>query len=78
MEKCGIAGQVKDDNVKRGMRFACRITKATETHSEYVVILNVFPRQEWLCERATMLRLYVHSTLPVLYLFAGSNFGETR
>ena len=29
-------------------------------------------------ERATMLRLYVHSTLPVLYLFPGSNLGETR
>jgi hypothetical protein len=29
------------------MRFACLITKATDTHSEYV-LLNVFARQQWL------------------------------
>jgi hypothetical protein len=27
---------------------ACWITKATNTHSEYVV-LSAFPRQKWLC-----------------------------
>ena len=41
------------------MRFAHWITKATDTHSEYVII-NAFPGQQWLRERATMLRLYVH------------------
>jgi hypothetical protein len=30
---------------------ACWITKATDTHSEYV-ILTAFPRQQWLLERA--------------------------
>ena len=42
------------------MNFACRITKATNTHSEYVTLI-AFPRQQWLRERATMLRMYVHS-----------------
>ena len=37
------------------MRVACRIPKATNTHSEYV-ILNAFPLQQWLPERASMLR----------------------
>jgi hypothetical protein len=41
------------------MRFACRIIKATDTHSEYA-ILTPFPRQQWLCARASLLRLYVH------------------
>ena len=36
---------------------ACRITKATDTHSAHVLRI-VFPRQQWLHERASMLRLY--------------------
>ena len=28
------------------MRFACWITKATDTHSEYVILFAV-PRQQW-------------------------------
>jgi hypothetical protein len=31
VEKYGTAGQVTDDNIIRGMRFACRVNKATET-----------------------------------------------
>ena len=37
------------------MRIACWITKATNTHSEYVIFI-VFPLQELLHERASMLR----------------------
>jgi len=36
------------------MCIACWITKATYTHSEYVTII-VFPWQEWLYERASIL-----------------------
>ena len=39
VEKCGRSKQAKDDNTVRRMRFACRITKATGTHSEYVIII---------------------------------------
>jgi hypothetical protein len=45
------------------MRFACWITRATDTHSQYVILI-AFPRQQWLHERASILRLY--ATLPVL------------
>jgi hypothetical protein len=41
------------------MRIACSITKATDTYSEYVIII-AFPQQKWLREHVSMLRLYVH------------------
>jgi hypothetical protein len=50
VEKYGTARQATDDNIIRRMRFACRITKATDTHSEYVILIT-FPRQQWLRER---------------------------
>ena len=39
----------------RRMRFACWMIKATDTHSEYVILIG-FPRQQWLRERVSMLR----------------------
>jgi hypothetical protein len=59
VEKYGTARQATDDNIIRRMRFACWITKATDTHSEYVIPIG-FPRQQWLRERSSMLGLYVH------------------
>jgi hypothetical protein len=40
-------------------RIAWCLTKVTDTHSDYVIII-AFLRQQRLRERATMLRLYVH------------------
>ena len=37
------------------MRIACWITKATDTHSENVILI-AFPLQQWLCERVSTLR----------------------
>jgi hypothetical protein len=59
VEKYGTARQATDDNTIQCMRIACCITKATDTHSQYVILI-AFPRQQWLSERASMLRLYVH------------------
>jgi len=36
------------------MRIACWITKATSTHSGYVILI-AFPKQQWLHERASLL-----------------------
>ena len=47
----------------RLMRIACCVTKATNTHSQYVILI-AFPLQYWLHERASMLR---YITLPALY-----------
>jgi len=46
MRKNGTAGQATHDNIMRGMRFACRTTKATYTHSEYVVLIAC-ALQQW-------------------------------
>jgi hypothetical protein len=37
------------------MRTECRKTKATNTHSEYKTLI-AFPLQQWLYDRASMLR----------------------
>jgi hypothetical protein len=55
VEKYGTAGQATDDNIIRRMRIACWITKDTDTQAEYVILI-ASPRQQWLCERASMLR----------------------
>ena len=44
MYKCGTAIQSTDDDTIQRMRFACWITKAIGTHSEYVIITD-FPRR---------------------------------
>ena len=47
----------------RGMRIACWLPKAKNTHSQYVIRIG-FPLQQWLHERSTMLR-YTHIACPV-------------
>jgi len=39
LEKYGTAGQAIDDNVIWRMRFACCITKTTDTHPKYKIRL---------------------------------------
>jgi hypothetical protein len=45
------------------MRIACGITNATNTHSEHVINI-AFPLEQWLRERASMLR-YTQTAFPV-------------
>ena len=49
----------------RRMRLACWITKDTDTHAEYVILI-VLPRQQWLREHASVL-LYTYIA-RVVYL----------
>jgi hypothetical protein len=65
-----IARQATDDNITRRMRIACWISKATNTHSEHVILI-AFPQQHWLRERTSTLHLYVHclSFCVALFLF---------
>jgi hypothetical protein len=55
VEKFDRVGQSTDDNIIRRMRFSCLITKATDTRSEYVILL-LFGGNQWLRERVSMLR----------------------
>jgi len=53
MEKYGTGGQITDDNM-------------THAHCMLEQILITFPVQQWLQERALMLRLYVHCLSSLL------------
>ena len=61
MEKYRIAWQATDDNRLQSMLLVCWIPKATNPHSEYVII-NDFPLQTLLHACAEMLR-YTHFVL---------------
>ena len=69
-KKEGRARPVTDDHrgLIQRMRIACLITKALNTDSEYV-IRTAFPLQQWLIERASMLRLYAHDFLVYVRYF---------
>jgi hypothetical protein len=47
--------QATDGNIVRRMRIACCIPKATNIHSQYVIVI-AFPLQRWLLERASLSR----------------------
>ena len=55
VENYDRARQDIGDSKIRRMRITCLITKATDTHPEYV-ILSAFPKQKWLHERVSVLR----------------------
>jgi hypothetical protein len=54
VEKCGRARLATDDNIARCMCIIRWITKATDTHSDYV-ILTAFGKKKWLSESASVL-----------------------
>ena len=62
VEKYDRARQNTDDKVIGLMRLDYWITKATNTHAEYITLVAV-TRQQWLRECASLLRL---STLHLL------------
>jgi hypothetical protein len=71
VEKYGAARQATDDNIIRRMRLECWITTATNTHSEYGILI-AFPRQQWLRERASMLHYtyIVHLVYKTLVFYS--------
>ena len=66
----------------RRMCIACWMTKATDTHSEHV-ILRAFPRQRWLSERASVsgctfiVCLFLWWTVPVKHIVLMYTFSRT-
>ena len=66
--KYGRAGEAADDSIIRRMRFACRETKARiQTHTDNILILTAFRKQQWLRERALMLRYTYTACLVYRY-----------
>jgi hypothetical protein len=73
VEICGTPRQATDGNTIRRMRFACRIPKTTDAPSECVILI-VFPQQQWLRERVSMLRYkytacLVHDSMNNIWVF---------
>jgi hypothetical protein len=54
-KRCGKARQPTNDNTIRLMRWSYWVPNATDTHSEYVILL-AFPLQQSFHERASVLR----------------------
>ena len=71
---CSTIFKRKIDNMEKNvvqitiwrMRIACWITNATDTHSECVTLI-AFPRREWLCERASVIRYTYIAYILVRY-----------
>ena len=57
-----------DQNTIRYLRNACWLTKATNTHLQYVIII-AFSRQQWVRERALLLHYTFIACLAVLTKF---------
>jgi hypothetical protein len=55
VEENGTAGEATDDIKIRRMGIASWITKATDTHSEYEMLI-AFPLEQYLRERSSILR----------------------
>jgi hypothetical protein len=53
------AGQATHDNITRRMRIACWIPKATDTHSECVILI-AFPTVTTVTRTRPTVKLYVH------------------
>jgi hypothetical protein len=70
VEKYFRGGQPTNDNVTLRMRFACLITKATNTHSEYVIAI-AFPQQPLVGRTPSVLRYtYISPSYVLLWLCA--------
>jgi hypothetical protein len=47
------------------MRITCRVPKATNTHTQYIILIAI-PQQQWLHERASMLH-YTYTACIVAF-----------
>ena len=65
MEKDGKASQATDDNIIRSMRFACWMPKGTDAISRHVILI-AFPRQQYLCEGASIAYVVFYELQNVL------------
>jgi hypothetical protein len=67
MQKYDRARHATDRDTKQHIYFSCWITKATDTHSEYVILIAL-PQHQWLHEHIPKLR-YMY-TVCLVYLLS--------
>jgi len=77
VEKCGRVGHATSNNIIWCVCFACQITKATDTHSEYIILI-AFPRQQWVCECASILCHLYFAHLICHFIFTEWRFQTFR
>ena len=75
--KYGRDGQATDNNIIGRMPFACYIPKATNTRSEYVMLI-AFTLQQWLHNIVSALRYTCTSSVVRLRLKCDGTRAETR
>jgi hypothetical protein len=73
VEQHSTAGEATGDDVSQRMRFACWITKVTDTHSEHVIL---FFRATIVKITSLKVTLYVHVSLD-LHTLHSSEEGES-
>ena len=62
-----------DDGIIRRMPIACWITEASNTYLEYVVLI-VLPLQQWLHERASLLRYtYIACLVSIIWISSSAS-----
>ena len=71
VEKCRRFRQVTVGYILRRLHIACWITKTTDTHSEYVILI-AFPLQEWLREWPST--VYVKTYIPSTAYFFNDHY----
>jgi hypothetical protein len=65
VEKYGTAGQARDGNIIRRIRFASWIKKTLKTHTQNMLTPTAFPRQQQLCERVLLFRFKLIASLVI-------------
>jgi hypothetical protein len=63
VQKYGTARGAPGDNTIWRMHIACWIPMATNTHSEYVILIGL-PQRYWLHERAPILSVFFYVHCP--------------
>jgi hypothetical protein len=68
--------QATDDKIKNHTRCSSWINEASDPHVEYVIGF-AFPGQQWLCERAGILR-YTYIACVIVILMVGSDYVRVK
>jgi hypothetical protein len=78
VEKYCRPGQATDDSIIRRMRISCWIPKATNTHSEYVMLPPPpYARQQWLHDRTSLISYRYIACLVNLHIVSWSIMNHT-
>ena len=70
VERYGRARQATDDNIIWHMSFACWITKSTDTHSEYVILIAFYSNSGFVIVSQCYICMYSAFFLRLWYMYS--------